>query len=452
MSERKIFLRIIDVFVVLAGLHCTGLLFNFDYFLINEQHWLWSLILAFYLLLFATIFELYNLNRASRINATLRSIFSTTAMTSLVYLLTPFFTPQLPQNRLQILYFTITIAIALIIWRALYIKLFASSRFNKNILLVGNRVEAERMTASLKQVDPHFNVIGFINTDLKVRIPNEKGLRELHPKMAQRILVRNGIKEIIVGADTDDFNKDLYDWLLSCMEKGYHVRDYIMVYEDMTDSVPLEVIGRDFYRHFPFSRSNQNQLYRLYHRVFDIIASLIGLTIGLVFLPLILIGNLIGNRGPLFYFQERLGKNRKPFKIIKYRSMVTNAEAQGAQFAQKNDARITAFGKFLRKSRLDEFPQFINILKGEMSIIGPRPERPMFTQQLAEKIPYYETRTMVKPGLTGWAQVRGKYGETDDDHREKLRYDLYYIKKRSVSLDLRIIVKTLSTIVFFKGQ
>ena len=132
--------------------------------------------------------------------------------------------------------------------------------------------------------------------------------------------------------------------------------------------------------------------------------------------------------------------------------MVTNAEAQGAQFAQKNDARITAFGKFLRKSRLDEFPQFINILKGEMSIIGPRPERPMFTKQLAEKIPYYETRTMVKPGLTGWAQVKGKYGETDDDHREKLRYDLYYIKKRSVSLDLRIIVKTLSTIVFFKGQ
>ncbi len=373
-------------------------------------------------------------------------------MTSLVYLLTPFFTPQLPQNRLQILYFTITIAIALIIWRALYIKLFASSRFNKNILLVGTREETESMAASLREVDPHFNVIGFINSEGAEISTASNALRELHPKMAERILNRNSIKEIIVGADTDDFNKDLYDWLLSCMEKGYHVRDYIMVYEDMTDSVPLEVIGRDFYRHFPFSRSNQNQLYKLYHRVFDIVASLIGLTIGLVFLPIILIGNLIGNRGPLFYFQERLGKNRKPFNIIKYRSMVTNAEAQGAQFAQKNDARITTFGKFLRKSRLDEFPQFINILKGEMSIIGPRPERPMFTKQLAEKIPYYETRTMVKPGLTGWAQVRGKYGETDDDHREKLRYDLYYIKKRSVSLDLRIIVKTLSTIVFFKGQ
>ena len=373
-------------------------------------------------------------------------------MTSLVYLLTPFFTPQLPQNRLQILYFTITIAIALIIWRALYIKLFASSRFNKNILLIGSRDEAENMAASLREVDPHFNVIGFINSEGAVDLNSSHSLRELHPKMAERILNRSNIKEIIVGADTDDFNKDLYDWLLSCMEKGFHVRDYIMVYEDMTDSVPLEVIGRDFYRHFPFSRSNQNQLYKLYHRLFDIVASLIGLTIGLIFLPIILIGNLIGNRGPLFYFQERLGKNRKPFKIIKYRSMVTNAEAQGAQFAQKNDARITAFGKFLRKSRLDEFPQFINILKGEMSIIGPRPERPMFTKQLAEKIPYYETRTMVKPGLTGWAQVKGKYGETDDDHREKLRYDLYYIKKRSVSLDLRIIVKTLSTIVFFKGQ
>ncbi|MGB5983167.1 MAG: sugar transferase [Nonlabens sp.] len=452
ISERKILLRVIDVLVVLSGLHLIGMFFHFDYFLINEQHWFWSVIFATYLLFFATIFELYNLNRASRINSTLKSIFSTTATTSLFYLLTPFFTPLLPQNRLQIVYFTITIALMLILWRTLYIKLFTSSRFNKNILLVGEREEAEAMAQSLREVDPHFNVIGFINTVSEAKARGENKLRELKPEIARRMLARTGIKEIIVGTDTNGFDSQLYKWLLNCMEQGYHVRDYILVYEDMTDSVPLEVIGRDFYRHFPFSRSNQNQLYRVYHRAFDIVASIIGLTVGLLFLPFVLIGNLIGNRGPLFYSQERLGKNRKPFKILKYRSMVTNAESKGAQYAQKNDARITAFGKFLRKSRLDEFPQFINILKGEMSIIGPRPERPMFVKELSSKIPYYETRNMVKPGLTGWAQVKGKYGETDDDHREKLRYDLYYIKKRSISLDVRIIVKTVSTIVFFKGQ
>jgi lipopolysaccharide/colanic/teichoic acid biosynthesis glycosyltransferase len=132
--------------------------------------------------------------------------------------------------------------------------------------------------------------------------------------------------------------------------------------------------------------------------------------------------------------------------------MERDAEKSGAQFAVKNDVRITKFGKFLRATRIDEFPQFWSILIGEMSVIGPRPERQVFVGQLSEKIPFYETRHVVKPGLTGWAQVKTKYGVTDEDHLIKLQYDLYYIKKRSVSLDIRIIVKTLSTIIFFKGQ
>lgn len=453
ISERKILLRLIDVIVVVGGLDIVGILFGFDYFIINEQHWFWSVILGVYLLFFATIFELYDLHRASRINSTLKSVMSATSSTSLAYLLTPFFTPQLPENRLQIFYFFLTMTLVMIVWRTIYIKLFASSRFNKNILLVGGRRDAQLMADSLHDIDPNYNIIGFVNTDPESVVDIDSELRELPIQVAKRLIKRESIKEIVVGSNTiNGFDASIYNWLLRCMEKGYHVRDFILVYEEMTDSVPLEFIDKDFYRHFPFSRSNQNRLYRVYHRTFDIVASIIGMAIGLVFFPIILVGNLIGNRGPLFYSQTRLGKNRKVFKIYKYRSMVTNAESKGAQYASKNDARITKFGKFLRKTRLDEFPQFYNIIKGEMSIIGPRPERPMFVKELAAKIPYYETRNMVKPGLTGWAQVRAKYGETDEDHRQKLRYDLYYIKKRSVSLDVRIVVKTLSSIVFFKGQ
>lgn len=453
ISERKILLRVLDVLFVLLSLDVIGLIFNFDYFIINQEHWFWSVILAFYLLFFATIFELYDLQRASRINSTLRSIMSTSTATALIYLFTPILTPQLPENRLQFLYFYLTITVVLIVWRAVYIKLFASARFNKNILLIGGRRDAERMADSLHNIDPNYSIIGFINTDPSTFKMEGDKLRELHPKLAKRLLKRNSIKEIVVGSSVNNqFNSSLYKWLLRCMERGYHVRDFILVYEEMTDSVPLEFIDKDFYRHFPFSRSHQNQLYRVYHRVFDIFAALIGISIGLLFFPIILIGNLLGNRGPLFYSQKRLGKNSKTFKIYKYRSMVKNAESQGAKYAAKDDARITTFGKFLRKTRLDEFPQFYNILKGEMSIIGPRPERPVFVKELSKIIPYYETRNMVKPGLTGWAQVRAKYGETDEDHRQKLRYDLYYIKKRSVSLDVRIVVKTLSSIVFFKGQ
>jgi lipopolysaccharide/colanic/teichoic acid biosynthesis glycosyltransferase len=173
---------------------------------------------------------------------------------------------------------------------------------------------------------------------------------------------------------------------------------------------------------------------------------------GLILVPFVFLGNLLANRGPLFYTQERIGKNGNAFQIIKLRTMVKNAEKDGMKWAQKNDTRVTKFGKFLRKTRIDEIPQFINVLKGEMSLIGPRPERPFFVQELSQIIPFYETRHIVKPGLTGWAQVNSRYGSTIDDSLIKLQYDLFYIKHRSFFLDINIIVKTLSTIIFFRGQ
>jgi lipopolysaccharide/colanic/teichoic acid biosynthesis glycosyltransferase len=216
--------------------------------------------------------------------------------------------------------------------------------------------------------------------------------------------------------------------------------------------VPIQFVGKDFYKYFPFSRSNENKLYIFFQRTSDIVLSIIGLVIGVVLLPLILIGNLIGNKGPLFYTQERVGRNSKPFRIIKLRTMFINAEADGAKWAKKNDKRITAFGKFLRRTRLDEVPQFYNVLKGDMSIIGPRPERPFFVNELSRIIPFYETRHIIKPGLTGWAQVNTRYGSSVDDSLTKLQYDLYYIKHRSIFLDFSIAIKTLSTILYYRGQ
>jgi lipopolysaccharide/colanic/teichoic acid biosynthesis glycosyltransferase len=172
----------------------------------------------------------------------------------------------------------------------------------------------------------------------------------------------------------------------------------------------------------------------------------------MVLFPFIIIGNAIGNRGKLFYTQERVGKNGKTFQILKLRTMVNNAEPEGAVFSTPNDRRVTPFGRFLRKTRLDEIPQFVNILKGDMAVIGPRPERPFFVKEIAEKMPFYETRHVIKPGLTGWAQVNYFYGESIDDSLIKLQYDLYYIKHRSIFLDLNIIIKTISTVLFYRGQ
>src|SRR5690606_16020442 len=169
-------------------------------------------------------------------------------------------------------------------------------------------------------------------------------------------------------------------------------------------------------------------------------------------IPFVWLGNLIGNRGRLFYSQERVGKYAKPFRIVKFRTMPDNSELNGPQWTQKNDTRISRFGKFLRRTRIDEFPQFYNILRGEMSVIGPRPERPVFVKELTAMMPFYKTRHIVKPGLTGWAQVKAKYGSSHDDSLEKLQYDLYYIKHRGLFLDLNILMKTFSTVLFFRGQ
>jgi len=160
----------------------------------------------------------------------------------------------------------------------------------------------------------------------------------------------------------------------------------------------------------------------------------------------------LSSNGPIMFLQERIGINGKPFFIYKFRSMRTDAEDQGPQLSHDHDNRVTPWGKVMRKWRLDEIPQFFNVLKGSMSIIGPRPERPEFVGKLSKEMPFYETRHIVKPGLTGWAQLKYPYGSTEKDSLEKLKYDLYYIKHRSFLLDLLILIRTVEIVLFGKGR
>lgn len=453
MSERKILLRIIDVVVVLGALDLVGVVFDYDYFIIHDQRRTSSIVLSVYLLFFATVFELYNLHRASRIMSTLRSAVTTGSVTCLVYLLTPFLTPVLPEKRIQILYFYLAVTLSLLLWRAIYIKFFASSKFNKKIILIADACDASLIKQSLQDADPNYKIIGFINTDPALESNDHLDIKQFSINDAQKLFQNRSITEVVVASNqSEGITSNLYRWLIELVEDGHSVREYTQVYEEMTDRVPVQYVGKDFYKYFPFARNNQNRLYLVYHRLFDLVTSIIGLLVCLLIIPFVVLGNFLGNKGSLFYSQERVGVNRKVFKIIKFRTMVKDAEKSGAQFAMENDVRVTKFGKFLRATRIDEFPQFWNILKGDMSVIGPRPEREVFVEQLSEKIPFYETRHVVKPGLTGWAQVKTRYGVTEGDHLRKLQYDLYYIKKRSVFLDIRIIIKTLSTVIFLKGQ
>lgn len=454
ISERKILLRIFDILFILGALYVSGNLFDFDYFRINTTNWSWTLVLILYITVFGTIFELYDLQKASKFELIISNIVLTSSVTVLFYLLTPFFTPTLPDNRLQIIYFYLAFVLSLAIWRWAYITFISSPRFYKKVLLVGEISNIEHISKSLIESDPNYKIIGFINCEEE----NEerikfKGLKEYRPTEFSQIIKEQKISEIVVASyNSETITPEIYTDLITLLEKGFTIREYTQVYEELTNRVPVQYVGKDFYKYFPFSRSNQNKLYLLFRRLSDIIWSVFGLSIGIILIPFILIGNLIGNRGPLFYFQERVGKNGNTFEIMKLRTMIKNAEKDGMKWAQENDIRVTKFGKFMRKTRIDELPQFINVLKGEMSLIGPRPERPFFVQELSQIIPFYETRHIVKPGLTGWAQVNARYGSTVDESLTKLQYDLFYIKHRSFFLDVNIVIKTLSTIIFFRGQ
>lgn len=450
ISERKVLLRLMDVFFSVFTLALIGHYFQFDYFRVSQSNFYWTIVLALYLVFFGTIFEMYNLQIASNRFQISKSIILTSSVTVLFYLLTPFYTPVLPSNRLQIILFFFSILISLSVWRYLYIIFFASNRFVKKVLFVGTSKEVDTLVAELAKFNPHYKVLGFIAID---EVPTDSLVPRILEEDLEGFVRQNYIAEIVVANSKNKLTSlDLYNKLLRLLEKGIVIRKYNQVYEYSTYRLPIQFEDRELYKFFPFSRSNQNKLYVYYSRFFDILFSLLGLIAFFMIAPLLWIINLFANKGSFFYTQERVGKNGVPFTIYKMRTMVKDAEQNGAVFATTNDIRITPFGRFLRKVRLDEFPQFINVLKGDMAIIGPRPERPVFVEQIANSIPLYQTRHVIKPGLTGWAQVNYPYGSNLEDSLMKLRYDLYYIKHRSLFLDVNIVVKTVSTVLFFRGQ
>ncbi|WP_031427758.1 exopolysaccharide biosynthesis polyprenyl glycosylphosphotransferase [Flavimarina sp. Hel_I_48] len=452
IPERKVFLRIFDLLSVFLVLILLGHIFNYAYFSLNGSQWSWLLTLGLYLMLFGTIFELYDLQRAASFQTTLKNILLTVSVTLLFYMLTPFFTPVLPANRIQIVVFFSAMVVALVLWRYMYITLFSAPRFNKRVLVVGNAFDIKLIVKNLHVADPNYKVIGYINTDNSLLSDEKEKLKIVDVTELDKAVRRYSVSEIVVSSAGKGVNFELYGQLIRLLEKGFSIREYTQVYEEITQKVPVEHMEQDFYKYFPFSRSNKNSLYLFFNRIFNMVFAILGSVLTLLLIPFILMANFIANAGPLFYQQERVGLNGKNFSIIKFRTMIRNAEAHGAQWSQKGDRRITRFGKIMRNTRLDELPQCLNILRGEMSLIGPRPERPEFVEKLSLKIPFYETRHVIKPGLTGWAQVRGRYAKSEQDSLEKLQYDLYYIKHRNLFLDLSILLKTCSTMIYFRGQ
>jgi exopolysaccharide biosynthesis polyprenyl glycosylphosphotransferase len=269
-------------------------------------------------------------------------------------------------------------------------------------------------------------------------------------KEFERIISEKNISKLIITDSTDDIA--FADEILRLKLKGIQVFDFINFYEKIEEKVPVLAIDKDY---ILFGSGYDILHATLDQRIKRLLDLFLTLSVGILTLPIMIISAIIvklESRGPVFFKQSRIGLGNEPFTIYKFRSMKVHDENAHSKYAQDKDDRITRFGKFMRKSRIDELPQLINVLKGEMSFIGPRAEWDKLCKEYEKQIPFYKIRHSVKPGLTGWAQVKYPYGMGVEDALEKLRYDLYYIKHQNLAFDIMVLFKTVKIVVFGRGK
>jgi len=385
----------------------------------------------------------------------------------LAYLLVAVVGYLLPIFRLSRLAFVLSMIVAfppVLFVRILHDKLTASGRARRRVLLIGAGKVSE-LISNLATSDNGYEIVGCIDGSPNGHAANGSGAD--HHRGGTNASGTSGLKVLgsiedfawtvktvkpdIVVATMEQRRASLpIQTILEYKLQGIEVEDWPAFYEKLTTKLLVSHIRPSW---LAFSDGfRQSHVDDVLRRTLDIVVSAIGSLYSLPLLAILTVLIKLDSSGPVFFRQERVGKNGRVFMLLKLRTMRVDAEAEtGPVWAQVGDPRVTRLGRFLRKMRLDELPQFINVLRGDMSLVGPRPERPIFVSELQERIPFYMYRHVVRPGITGWAQVRYQYGASLEHAREKLEYDFYYIKNRSLFLDLLIIIQTIQVILFGRG-
>ncbi len=326
-----------------------------------------------------------------------------------------------------------TSLLLLYFWRRFFFAFFAGERRLRNTFIVGSKETIEIVQYEIEH-KPHlgYKIVASCST--------EYGPDEIPHGVELIAIERNLTKE-----------SGLYKKIFSMLGSGVEIMDLARFAEQVSGKIPIQAVDESWF--IEYCGHQESRSYEIIKNIIDrsvsVLLMIILIPLALILLPIL----LVVHGRPVFFKQLRTGLNNKPFTLYKLRTMVVDAEKNGAQWSKPGDARVTHLGKILRKTRLDELPQLINILKGEMSLVGPRPERPeIIEKQLSSHIPYYNLRHIVKPGVTGWAQVTFRYGFSQEDSREKLQFDLFYVKNRSIWLDLLVIIKTIKTVLSGAGQ
>lgn len=453
-SERRLLLVVIDaLFVNLAFGAALWLWARMD-----DQtqvagfvrlHWFWFPLFTTTWWGLAWLENLYAVPTAARRVETAARILIVLLMITLGYLVIYFLLPRNVLPRLFFLFFLATAMVGLTLWRWTYTTLFRLPQLSRRVLIVGAGWAGQTLAQTLeKRKSSNYRAVGFVDDDPNnqgktiARLPVLGGSEQL-----VELVSRLGIDEVVV-AITHGLRSETFQALMDCRANKVHISRMPDLYEQLEQRVPVEHINEGWILEALNGRSMSGYLEQAIRTLIDLLLGGVGLIVLGLILPWVAFLIYFDDRGPVFYTQTRSGLGGKPFRVIKFRTMRQNAEQDGQpRWAQENDNRVTRVGRFLRKVRLDELPQVINILRGEMSVVGPRPERPEFIAELEKKIPFYRARLVVKPGLTGWAQINYEYGNSIQDALIKLQYDLYYIRHRSIWLDLYTIFQTVGVVL-----
>jgi len=413
--------------------------------------WFYLLPVAWLLLMV----ELYEPHTAADVKKTIRGIAIAAFIGIIIYSLV-FIIKVNPKSlpRVGVGAFIVISSLLVLIWRMIYIRFYAQSGQMRRMLIVGAGRAGYTLAEVYLTLSPQpFTLVGYIDDD-----PRKIGTDVLgFPVISDSVFLLDIIEQYrisdVVVAINGEIQGTTFQTILDVQETGIEITRMPTLYEEIAGRVPIHHLESDWVIRSFVDQARVSGFYDLAKRLLDILGGLLGMIGFIILYPFLAIATLLDSGFPIFYSQPRLGRGGKSFKIYKFRTMVKDAEADGEiRPTEENDPRVTRVGNFLRKTRLDELPQVLNIVRGEMSIVGPRAERPELVEAFQKQVPFYRARLIVKPGLTGWAQINYGYVATVTDTVVKIEYDLYYIKHRTLAMDFNIILRTVGTVLRQSGR
>ena len=471
ISERRLLLRVGDLgltmIAVCAALWVWARLANrsLDIGLIRDQIG-WVALIGIGWPIWMMLADMYNLRLVARVGPSIRRIFLGGLALLFSYLILFFVLSRPPvtgvlaviETGTPPLRFAPALAIValiamMVVWRLAYIRVLGAPHARRRLLILGTGQAGSALShVILKGHTPYYEIVGFVDDaphpscDCIGSVPVLGGVDRLGD-----VVWDQRVDEIVIASS--DVSGELLQFLIECYEHGVAVTPMPLLYERLTGKIAVEHAGSQWHVALPLQSRPTRTAEAVLKRMLDLVGGLVLFGLLLVLLPFIALAIRLDTPGPILYRQQRVGWRGRIFTALKFRSMVQDAEPDGeAQWASKDDSRVTRVGRWLRRTRLDELPQALNVLRGEMSLVGPRPERPEFVEQLQRVIPFYRARLAIKPGLTGWAQINYGYGNSIEASLAKLQYDLYYLKHQSFWFDLLILARTVYVVLLMKGQ